>query len=416
MIDDKKTLRIQGFGGVDNRTSETRLAATLQRNLVNLDIAEGRLQLRHGYTLAHALPGAHSLWSDGRLALCAAAGTLYRWDGIGAPVALRSGVNNPVSYASLNGDAYFSDGMVSGKVDASGVISGWGIDTPPMPTLQSTAFGGLDAGTYQVAITAASATGEESGAERAATVGVSAGGGIAVALPQTAAAMLNVYVSAADSTELRHAFAVPAGMSSALIGIGPRGKAMDSQFLDAMPPGVIVAAWRGRLISCMDGIATFSEPLRYGLTDRRYGYLQLPADISLCAPVAGGIFFGTAKGVQFAAGTTPEGFTWNDADDAAPVPGSLFMADASDLGLQLTGQVAVWMSSRGWNYGLPDGSVSSPVADRLALPNYERGAGMLVERDGLRQLLAVVMDTDTVSAAASDSVVAEVMRDGVVID
>jgi hypothetical protein len=419
MISDRDAIRVQAFAGMDNRSQETRLAAGLQRLLVNLDVANGKLQQRPGYVLAQALPGAHSLWSDGRRGFCAAQGTLYTWDGAGAPVALRAGVFNPVSYAAVNGEIYFSDGAVTGKVNTAGALKAWGLPTPATPMVQATSAGGLTAGTYQVALTWQNATGEESGAALAATVQVAQGGGIAVGVQSPGDAdvqFVNVYVSAPDSATLYHALLAPASLTSLLIGVGQRGRELDSQFFVPMPAGALVRFFCGRLVTAQGNAVTFSEPLRYGLTDARYGFVIEGAPITLLEPVSGGLFIGTAEGVRFAAGTAPDNFSFTEVETGAPVPGTGLSVDARDLGLNTTGGVAVWLSSAGWVYGLPDGSTSTPVADRLALPGYESGASMMFEQDGLRRMLAVVRGAGAESASAGDSVVAEVIRNGVVID
>lgn len=416
MIQDRDALRVRAFKGMDNRTEESRLAADLQRMLVNLDVKNGKAALRPGYVLRAALAGAHSLWSDGFRALCAGPGGLYEFDGISTTL-LRSGAVDTLSYESVNGEIYYSDGQITGIVGAG--LRAWGLPTPPTPRVQAVAAGGLTDGTYQVALTWQNTAGEESGAAVAATVQIAQGGGIAVGLEPPSEAdvqFVNVYVSAPDSATLYHALLAPAGMSSVLVGAGQRGRELNTQFLEPMPAGTIVRYFRGRLVTVRGSVATFSEPLRYGLTDSRYGFIQAAEPITLFEPVAGGIFVGTTSGVRFARGTSPEAFDWTDVERSGAVPGTGMRVPSQDLGLQITGDVAVWLSSGGWVYGLPDGSTSSPVGDRLALPEYERGAGILMEQDGLRRMLAVVRGAGIELARAGDSAVAEVIRNGVVID
>lgn len=416
MIADRDAIRVRAFKGMDNRSEESRLAADLQRLMVNLDVRQGKATLRPGYQLALALPGAHSLWSDGRRAFCVADGTLYGFDGT-AVTALRTGVVGTVSYEAVNGEVYFSDGRVTGVIGDT--LRAWGLPTPATPEVQPTTAGGLTAGTYQVALTWQNALGEESGAAVAAAVQIAQGGGIAVGVESPSEAgvqFVNVYVSAPDGATLYHALLAPATMSSVLIGVGQRGRELDTQFLQPMPAGTLVRYFRGRLVSVQGAVATFSEPLRYGLTDARYGFLQEESDITLFEPVSGGVFIGTAAGVRFAAGTSPENFSYTQVERTGAVPGTGTRVDARDLGLQLTGDVAVWLSNSGWVYGLPDGTTSTPVADQLVLPDYERGTAIMIEQDGLRRMLAVVRGAGAELAKAGDSVVAEVIRNGVVID
>src|SRR5574337_526658 len=298
MIPDKNTVRVQAFGGMDNRTPETRLAPELLRQLVNLEVVRGKLRLRKGYACVAALTAPHSLWSDGARAFCAA-GTLHQFDGATA-TDLSQPIVGPASFETLNGETYFSDGRSTGIIQADGSIRSWGLDSPPVPDLTASASGGLYAGQYQVALTYLMQSGEESGAGLAAAVQVAAGGGIVVRLPTEVpeeAATVAVYVSEANGSTLRLAMGVIAGQTTAVIGTGSRGRELKTQFLAKMPPGTIVRAAHGRIWSVLGDTVTASEPLRYGLTDAQAGWLRWPEPITLFEPVDTGFFIGSASRV-----------------------------------------------------------------------------------------------------------------------
>lgn len=425
MISDKDTIRMQSFGGVDNRTPETRLssggntkdgvAPSMLRQLVNLEVARGKLRLRKGYELAVAMTAPHSLWSDGARAFVAS-GTLHQFDGATA-ADLGQEIVGPTSFETLHGETYFSDGLSTGVIQSDGSIRSWGLDSPPMPDLTVTPSGGLYEGQYQVALTYLMQTGEESGAGLASVVQVGPGGGIAVGLPSDVpedAYTVAIYVSDANGSTLRMAMGVIAGQTTAFIGTGTRGRELRTQFLSRMPPGTIVRAAHGRLWSVLGDMVTASEPLRYGLTDSRANWLRWPEPITLFEPVDTGFFIGSSFRVAFLQGLNPNDMQTRDVSGEGAI--APLRVKATVLGMQGSGDVVVWFTKRGWAYGLSDGSVTYPTDSKLALPEYADGAGAFIEQDGLKQLLAVVKTAGSSSAAAGDSVTTQVIRNGVVID
>lgn len=425
MISDKDTIRMQSFGGMDNRTPETRLpiggksrdgiAPALLRQLVNLEVVRGKLRLRKGYERAVAMTAPHSLWSDGARAFCAA-GTLHQFDGATA-TDLGPVIVGPASFETLNGETYYSDGLSTGIIQADGSIRAWGLDSPPVPNLTASLSGGLYEGQYQVALTYLMQSGEESGAGLAATVQVAAGGGIVVGLPSVVpddAYTVAIYVSEANGSTLRLAMGVIAGQTSAFIGTGSRGRELKTQFMARMPAGTIVRAAHGRIWSVLGDMVTASEPLRYGLTDSRANWLRWPEPITLFEPVDTGFFIGSSFRVAFLQGLNPKDMQTRDVSSEGAI--APLRVKATVLGMQGSGDVVVWFTKRGWAYGLGDGSVTYPTDSKLALPEYAEGTGAFIEQDGLKQLLAVVRTAGSSSAAAGDSVTTQVIRNGVVID
>jgi len=92
----------------------------------NVDIDDaGRLTRRDGYDDITTLIGNyHSLWSDGSLCLAVKAGNFYRINADWSESLLRTNVGDAfMSYVSVNGIAYYTNGSVIGSV----VL---GVDTP----------------------------------------------------------------------------------------------------------------------------------------------------------------------------------------------------------------------------------------------------------------------------------------------
>jgi hypothetical protein len=99
------------------------------------------------------------------------------------------------------------------------------------------------------------------------------------------------------------------------------------------------------------------------------------------------------------------------------VPYTLVYVAASDLELDVEGVVPVWMDTRGELIaGIPGGRVQRLHKATYAAPrDLETGASIMLERDGIRQLLTVVQGGKANQFVAGDSVDAEICRNGVVV-
>ena len=173
-----KISRLGPFAGMDNRRPDHQLVKIGQggkvgdflRNAVNVDITTtGTLQRRRGVRRVLGSIDAHSLWSDGGDAFYVDGQTLYRLflsegkiDRVPIAYGLTPGLR--CSFVRVgNGHVYWSNGLVLQRV-INGVSGVPGVPVPnPAPHVTAGVGGSLPAGLYQVAVTAHSDAGEESG-------------------------------------------------------------------------------------------------------------------------------------------------------------------------------------------------------------------------------------------------------------
>jgi len=235
--------------GVDNRDREYALPEGTLRSAVNLDVTrDGGLMSRKG--LREVLSGeCHSLYTPphGRFLLFVQDGVMQRLDDDDTTQALVA-VNGPVVYTSLNDDVFWTDGSTVGRVRWDGEADVWGLNTPPLPLVSASSDGGLPAGTYQVAMTALTTAGLESGAGEAVEVEVSEGGGITVTTPSASGVRFAIYRTSANGgkEELRRAIVMnPATMAT--LGVSALGAVLASLFVVRPPPGHCLIAHKGRL-------------------------------------------------------------------------------------------------------------------------------------------------------------------------
>lgn len=360
------------------------------RDSLNGDFTrEGWWQTRPGLQRLVTQAGLHSLWSqDGTDTFAVHAGELVRvrYDG-GAlamtPIATLQS-DQPVDFAPLNGEIVFSSLAQIGVIGAGDVVRPLSVPDGQLPALASTAAGGLAAGRYSAAISFVDARGEEGGLSPLATVSVQDGGGIRLTMPAApeGITMARLYRTEANGGMLRLAATAPLAMGTYLLGQGQLGRPADTQFLRAMRPGEIVRQWNGRLLTGRGSTLCISEPMRYGLYSRLHGFVQFPAPIAFVEGVDGGVYVGlTGRCVAFLRGSKPGEFSYREYG-AKPVPRSsvLIQSNLLDPQLQLGGDVALWLSEKGYVIGSGDGQLLEQQAHRIRLSAGVSGRTAVVDR------------------------------------
>ena len=410
--------------GVDQVSAETDLSPGTARRIVNLDIHNGgvtqkgaayggRLSERSAVKLAVAGVNTHSLWSCDYATCYIAAGDLMTLDAAMSPSVLRAGVGNAELFCvEVNGVVYYSNGTLTGTI-TNGVPGVWGIPVPPAPAAVAIASGGLSAGTYMVALTHQDATGRESGASVATVVQVAEGGGIALGgLAAPAGYAARVYVSPTNGDALYWVQNVPSGMATSYVGAHQPGKLLATQHMEPPAPGIHLEYHNGRIYSAVDNVLLATQAMNYDLTRPATDYVLMPAPITMNKAVTDGLYVGSQYGVTFIAGADIGQFAPRSADKLPPIPGSAMKVDGALFGVP--GDAVVWLTQRGWVLGAAGGLTKRLTESQMALPKYDRAAGLFREHDGLRQLVTFVKGGGE-AAGASDSYDVEIVRNGRIV-
>lgn len=425
--EDDDVLSMPGWPyGVNNRAREYEAlaqtdkpipASQVLREAVNVDLTTlghplrrtGYEQLSSGYT--------HSLWSapDLDYGLFVRDGWLTSLSEQGLETQLTQvHAYAPMSYATVNGVVYYSNGMDQG---CASVLEAWhwGLPTPPEPVAAVSPGGALYAGTYQIALTYVDADLEESGASTVITVAVPANSALTVTIPgpwPSAATTARVYVSQPNGETLYHAQSVNV---PATVSITPdnmaRGRILDTLDLQPPKPGGIVRYYSGRMYIARRDTVIFTEALRYGLTRPAQGIYMFPADVTLLEPTTDGVYVGYKGGVVFLAGTDPYNVTQVNVLPSSPVPRASCMVPGERLGAGVA-TVPVWWGQDGAMVaGMPGGQVKQLTRDRLAVPKFQLGAALYREREGISQVVSTLRrGGEQNTMGATDSVVAEIRR------
>lgn len=393
--------------GIDMLSEIASLPKGAARDAVNVDFdSSGGFRSRDGFTLALALPGAHSLWgsADGTFGLLAQDDKLRRvivQAGQPLTAVVLQGLTRSerMSYHEHGGEVFFTNSHQLGVITRTAARL-LGLPVPPAPALARSIVGLLPAGRYSAAVSYVAPSGEESGLSELSDIELSAAGGLALSTQPVAGLRLRVYLTPLNGDILYQAAELPAGAGSAILGSYQPGKAADNQFLRPMPAGATVRAYNGRIVVAQGPTLTFSRPFRYGLTDPRHDFVQFSADVTMVEPVRAGLFVGLATGqVYFLAGGGPSDFGQALVSTTGVVPWASTVMPAAyldeDLAKQAGGPVAVWLSKAGYVAGMPNGSVHDLQAERISLPGYPVSQTVAGLRQGIRQTLSIVESPTT---------------------
>lgn len=422
--------------GVNNVAPVESVPDDQLRSARNVDIRDdGWVSSRKGFVKRVDATSGHSLWSDKHLdfGLYVDAGELKSVDGGWNTANVLSGFGDaPVSYAYANDSAYLSDAKITARVDKNCIAHPWGIESPtgePIVTSTSSA-GGLDCGEYQVAINFMDKYGEEGGACLATVISVPADGGIALAdIPQpiaTDTTLIRINVSKTNGDKLYWHRDLPRGITTYQFGVSQLGRLLKTQMLMPMPAGKCVCLFNTRLYVAVGKILVPSAPYFYGLRDPKI-FLRFPGDITMVQPSRwadiGGLYVSAGGVTYFLKGDGPMGssntvgFSRVPAYEFATVPGTDTRVPGSKIGIDGITQdsVPVWMAENGVICaGLSDGNVVPITEGRLELPRFDRGASIYIDRPSRRQVLFNLNGIGApASAAAADTVVATVTRNGI---
>lgn len=418
---DKELIPLKFQAGIDNRSMEADLRPGFARDVVNLDIQNNDLAVRAGRTKWLSGTAVHSLWSNDLLdyALYVDGDTLYKLDPSGIADPIISGLQRRDMYYTLVGaKVHFSNGIDTGTVNQWGVYRPWGVETPsPSFSIASTASGGMDPGTYQVTVTYF-LDGEESGAPEPIFVEVPAGGGIAITnVPQPRGSVtpdsVRVYVSAPGDSRLFHNRDLPIGMTSVNIVAGNRGRPLDTLLLDPMGAGIYLRTKNGRVYSASGKLLRWTEPLRYGLTNRSRNYYKLPDTITgIASPDTPGLqlYVGTMKKTYVLSGDDIEKASFVAAMHTGIIPGSVVQVPADALGIDgVLYPVPVWIGTNGVFYaGVNAGII--PLNKKAVTTVYGKVAATFMDRDSSRRYVAAGAGGKTSGLAITDRMVARVVN------
>lgn len=193
----------------------------------------------------------------------------------------------------------------------------------------------------------------------------------------------------------------------------------DPTIYDSPPPGNLVVWMFGRLWVAKDDAVFFSRgylPDQFNSAD---DYLDQPG-VTLLAPADAGFYIGTGDRVQYVASQNPkEPAKVSTVSRFGAVAGTqLILEDASVFGIDgADGPAVVWESEEGKILGLSGGRTIKMTENHVSYPAGDRGASIIraVNGENFHTSSLTTKDNDSSNMRTTDTAVAEIRRNGIII-
>lgn len=410
MPETKKFPRILGVNQMADETSldDKERDAMFVRKAVNVDIdADGNVSRRAGANLELSGSGYHSLYSSNRgwLMMCKNHQLGVYSEGAFTPLVNMNG-SNLTSYAELNRNLYAMNSTFSCKF-TPGSLEYKPIGVPLKTSIWKPEFtataGGLPEGTYGVTYTVVDPDGEESGTGPVTTLELPSGGGIQGGIFEIASGYkYRIYLTRANGELLYRAAEFDANTNYYTVSTVEEGPECETHGLDQPPNGYILRAHGSRLLIGATGYVYFTEAFRPHLHDPR-SFVPISGFCNMVESVDSGVFISDDHGVRFYAGDDPTAWEVKDASAEKAIFGTSLKASGADFGEQFAryDAVAVWLTSTGYQIGLPTGEVVRLNAGQVRTPAYTQGCSAMVISGGRKQIVSPVNSNELAGASVS---------------
>lgn len=394
-------ITINGFPhGMNNLTPDYSLPLGTIRNGQNIDIYDdGKFRRRKGSTKKVNTSGSHSFWHDPKnlnpdVNYYVNETSLYSLresGGVFTSTELVAGlaVGRRVSYTCVNGDVFWTNGVISGRI-RNGINVGWGVKAPSnKPVLTATIGGALYGGTYQIVITHRNSLGEESGTDNAVSVTVSDNNRIVltglVAPLSADITQTCIYVTLPNGGVFYKVATISSTSTTYEINtVANVTTALKTQFLQPMVAGSRIAHLHGVIYVAVGSYVFYTEPLRYGLCNLNENFYSFPADVTEILAVQDGIYVCSDE-TYFLSSPGTSDVTQKVVSPYGAVYGT---------GTYIPNSTAVaWFSPRGQVIAVESGQVKVITEENYAPGIMSTGVSIVREKNGLKQIINTVQQS-----------------------
>jgi len=391
--------KIKTFTGLNNIDPPEQTKPGELQTANNVDIGNnGQVKRRDGYVSVYT-GNIHSLFAMEGLCLFREGISLKRLNTDFTATILRSGIdgNRKMAYLSLNGNIYYSDGIVTGVIQDN-VSRTWGMEPPSVPTLTS-ASGLLREGRYSVVLTWVRNDGQESGSSDITFLDVSQGGGIYISDIPVSSDPTVQYVNVYMTTTNGEIFYLAATVENSVTETSYQGDCSEftirlmTQFMSNPPEGEMIEYYNSRVYIAQNNVLWFTENFNYELISLDNGYIIFDSPITLLASNQDGIYLATENETIFMSGDEIPLKRIKIADYGA-VKGTSVKMTADVLmpieGLNLSGVAIFWLSKKGICIGLRGGMFKNMTLTKYLFPESSEGTGLFRQQEGLNSYLVAI--------------------------
>lgn len=393
-----KPIKATRFTGINNRTPIDRLPVTDEgravRDALNVDMTSaGTFQRRPGQDKEVSCTNARCLYEIPGGALYADGDNLFLFDGTtSTQVGDLSSPYAHVAYENTPLGTVWSDGYRLNLY--SGTSRRLSPEMPnPQPAVTAASGGALVAGTYGVMFSSIRADGQQSAHTVPVYVEVAQGGFLSIAAAGHTE-RIAVFVTAVDGEIFYRSGSIEVGQTSLSIPIvRTDGQPVSFEVMSDLPPGSILALHKGRLLSADGQALYYSLPYNYGLYRPAFDYILTPEDITLVAPVEGGVYLATLSETWWLPGGDIGNTNMVKLLPYGAVKGTLAkIEDSTDL---------MWFTPQGPVTANQAGQVSALQNKSVAFPAANAGASIWRESNGLRQFISAISTNPSIPPGAA---------------
>lgn len=171
------------------------------------------------------------------------------------------------------------------------------------------------------------------------------------------------------------------------------------------PIGSIVRSFAGRVWVVVGKVLFYSEPFSPNIFRLSTNYITLPAEITIVAPVQGGLFVSTTAKVYFFAGTNPKEFVQSTVAHYPGIKGTDVTVDgiAVDAGQITPLPAQMFTTTEGICIGTADGRLVNLTYGVLEYPGAIKGSAVYT---GDRYIVSLDGDTSNLTLCLSLGAVA----------
>jgi len=399
--------------GMNNRQPDHALPEGTLRNLVNGRVNNsGTASRRDGMTLTLAGINMSEGFNCPFGVLFREGASIMRFNDDDTSDLLFTGVvGEYCTYHYLNGIVYFSDGIISRKIDSDWNVTNWGMERPDSPVMYGITGGAYGAGVYIGAATFVDINGLESGASDIISVEITDDMAIVFSdIPTTddpQVVAVRLHLGTANGAIMYQIAELSLGTVSytQLIGNYDEGKTLETEFISKPSAGRIIRSFNGRIYIADDlGNVWITDPMSYDQMIESENFLQFPKPVTMMEPVSDGIWFAHGDKTEFYAGTDPDSFDPIPIFEYGAVFGTGRSVPNSDN--------VMWYSNRGAIIAGAGGEIKNIQEENVATHTAVSGATLIKEEDGIKQFIASLTDPTVSNLTAGDFIDAEIIRKG----
>ena len=377
--------------GMDMLSSEEDLRDGAYRRLRNVDISkEGIVRRRPGFKRVVNNPGMHSLYAYGDKLLFVDRGSLMLFNPetrVGDVLGLVG--DFPLHYTEYNGYVYMSSIQGCWRLD-NGVLHPVGVANWYSGGLPFTVdHDNQTEWTHKVtvAVSVVSPYGEESGAKVVGECDLSD-------LPESG-----------DRGDLR--IYSTAGIAGAWVLVGSV-EPCEVLGLEVLPGGHFITGHNGRLCVAVDNCVIFSEALRPHLYDPATNVIPFVGKLRMLVSNGDCLYVADDRGVWILKGKDLIESSLEQVSSAIIVTGSALVvpstalpAGREDMDISEGEDLVVFLTEHGYVGGRGNGSLVNLSRGLVKLPAGREGHTVLLERDGMAQLVSAINATSLEAVGAA---------------